>query len=341
VYNKEDYLDDCLTSIVSQEFKSLEILLINDGSKDKSLEICRKYAELDSRITVFDKENSGVSETRNFGIEKAKGQYLLFVDADDILANDFFLIINEKIENYDMLLYKSCRNYSQLGTTDKTSKESELESFTKEILKSVIYNQNLIKDCGFNFNRVTDYVVSAKLIKENNLRFNPALKVGEDKLFNFKLFQSAKNVLYINKYLYYILTNTKSVMGSYNKQAWASNKNLYDAFVVAVTEIENDGLKSELEELIPCLGYQVVWNTITSDFCHKDNKNKLKTEKERFNWLCKPFLIDSAKSNLKSYDSYLFAVFKSPFWLMRLIMKKRLLRGGCYYLYKAAKKVNL
>ncbi len=88
VYNAQRYLRRCLDSVVKQDFMDMEVLLLNDGSRDKSLEICREYEAADLRIRVIDKENTGVSDTRNTGIRLASGKYLQFMDSDDWLADD-------------------------------------------------------------------------------------------------------------------------------------------------------------------------------------------------------------------------------------------------------------
>ena len=85
VFNVEKYLEKCIESIRNQTYKNLEILLINDGSTDKSLEICNKYLEIDDRIVLLNKENGGLSSARNFGIDNAKGEYITFVDSDDFI----------------------------------------------------------------------------------------------------------------------------------------------------------------------------------------------------------------------------------------------------------------
>ena len=86
VYNVAQYLPQCLASLREQTYQSLEVLLVNDGSTDGSKEICRSYAELDERFHLIDKPNSGVSDSRNRALDRAKGKYLQFVDADDFLA---------------------------------------------------------------------------------------------------------------------------------------------------------------------------------------------------------------------------------------------------------------
>ncbi|HAU34688.1 MAG TPA: glycosyl transferase, partial [Lysinibacillus sp.] len=85
VYNAENYLNKCLTSICHQSLKDIEIITINDGSEDQSLTVLQNFAQVDARITVLDTDNGGVSKARNLGMEQAKGQYITFVDADDWL----------------------------------------------------------------------------------------------------------------------------------------------------------------------------------------------------------------------------------------------------------------
>lgn len=89
VYNAEFYLEECLDSIKSQSHPDFEVLCVNDGSTDRSEEICERYVREDKRFRLYSQENSGVSVARNLGIEQAKGEYLCFVDSDDVIANDF------------------------------------------------------------------------------------------------------------------------------------------------------------------------------------------------------------------------------------------------------------
>ena len=88
VYNAARYLRRCLDSVLEQDFADMEVLVLNDGSRDRSLEICREYEKRDSRIRVVDKENTGVSDTRNRGMRLAEGKYLQFMDSDDWLTPD-------------------------------------------------------------------------------------------------------------------------------------------------------------------------------------------------------------------------------------------------------------
>ena len=85
IYNVEDYLRQCLDSILEQTLSHFEVILVNDGSPDSSGDICREYVEKDSRFHYFEKENGGLSDARNYGIEKARGEYLTFIDSDDFI----------------------------------------------------------------------------------------------------------------------------------------------------------------------------------------------------------------------------------------------------------------
>ncbi|EOU2074247.1 glycosyltransferase, partial [Clostridium perfringens] len=85
IYNSGEYLDECLNSIIKQSLKEIEIILINDGSKDNSFNICKKFKNEDDRIILIDQENSGVAVSRNKGVRISKGEYIIFVDSDDYL----------------------------------------------------------------------------------------------------------------------------------------------------------------------------------------------------------------------------------------------------------------
>lgn len=89
IYNVENFLEDCLDSVISQSYSELEIILVNDGSLDQSGNICDKYSAKDSRIKVYHKLNGGLSDARNFGVKKSKGDYITFVDSDDFLASNY------------------------------------------------------------------------------------------------------------------------------------------------------------------------------------------------------------------------------------------------------------
>ena len=104
IYNVESYLEQCIKSIINQTYKNIEIILIDDGSTDKSPKICDKYKQKDSRIIVVHKQNTGVSATRNIGLELSKGKWIAFVDSDDWIEKEYLeeLLLNAKKEKADI-----------------------------------------------------------------------------------------------------------------------------------------------------------------------------------------------------------------------------------------------
>lgn len=99
VYNVEQYLDKCLQSVINQTYQDIEIILVDDGSSDNSGILCDKWQEKDSRIKVIHKSNGGVSNARNVAIEQANGEYLMFIDSDDIVSNDLCKVLFEMLKN--------------------------------------------------------------------------------------------------------------------------------------------------------------------------------------------------------------------------------------------------
>ena len=119
VYKVEEYIRECLDSITGQTYKNLEIILVDDGSPDSSGEICEEYARNDSRITVYHKENGGLSDARNYGIARAHGEFLTFVDSDDVIKSNFVETLLGLIHKYDADIatapFVNFRNYADWG----------------------------------------------------------------------------------------------------------------------------------------------------------------------------------------------------------------------------------
>lgn len=194
VYNVEKYLPRCIDSILSQTFKNFELLLIDDGSPDNSGKICDEYAKRDSRVKVFHKPNGGVSSARNLGLDKASGEWVTFIDADDYIEQYFFDIPEDVAE--DLLI----SNYQQ-------SKDEE--SFSHHFERTVIPNSELIPYLNKNLHLQIFLSPWAKffktsLIRRNNIYFLKTIKVGEDALFvlDYLLFTKTIRFLGNSNYVY-------------------------------------------------------------------------------------------------------------------------------------------
>lgn len=134
VYDMELYIEKCIKSLLSQNFDAYEILLVNDGSTDSSLKICDKYANANEKIKLFNKENGGLSDARNYGMREARGKYVLFIDSDDYIENNILRVLYDEIceKNYpDVVLY----NYYLVEETGRSARRSYVTA-TDELMKA-------------------------------------------------------------------------------------------------------------------------------------------------------------------------------------------------------------
>ena len=104
IYNKENLISRCIESLIRQKYINIEIILVDDGSTDKSLAICQKYEKKDTRIKTYHKDNGGISSARNYGIAKARGEWISFVDADDYVENDYIKLLIQNCNDVDLVV---------------------------------------------------------------------------------------------------------------------------------------------------------------------------------------------------------------------------------------------
>lgn len=193
VYNAEKHLEKCVNSVLTQNYSDFEVLLVNDGSTDKSGTICEEFARKDERVKVFHQTNSGVSAARNKGIENAKGQWLTFVDSDDYLQQDYFYVLDlpTKTDWIHLDMEREVFYPTNVGM-DFKNQEYELSEF----INNYALYPHFPEACAKFFNN--------SIVKKNNLRFNPDLKFGEDSLFNLKYLKFCQMIstTNISKYAY-------------------------------------------------------------------------------------------------------------------------------------------
>lgn len=201
IYNSEKYLPLCLDSVINSKYKNLEIILVNDGSTDRSLEICDEYAKKDRRIKIITKENGGLSSARNVGLDSATGDYITCVDSDDMITSDFLSFSYE-------IARKTGAQLVQVGVkiTEETGicedDREDVELFTPEQMQWKLY---------------TDEVVQAwaKLVHReiyDGLRF-PEGMVCEDAYLTPKLFHRCEKIAMTSRVGYYYMQwPTESIM---------------------------------------------------------------------------------------------------------------------------------
>lgn len=205
IYNAENYLDKCVHSIVNQKHTDIEIILVNDGSTDKSLSICRKYSEIDNRVIVINKGNGGVATARNVGIDIATGDYIAFVDSDDYIHPMMYKDLLNCAEKHDADIVE-CGFYHV--SNDKIIFEKQFEQGCT--IGNINSSLNLIKNKNTT-NSIWNKLYKATLIGDT--RF-PAYSYSEDYYFNSILAYKCKLKYTVNKEYYYYNLVDGSVMRS-------------------------------------------------------------------------------------------------------------------------------
>lgn len=201
VYNVEKYLPQCIESVLTQDFDDYELILVNDGSTDRSADICKKYAAEDNRIKYYSKSNEGLLLTRRYGIQRAQGEYILFLDSDDFWEKGLLLKLQEEIKNYayDLIVFRFKRVtdegklvYEDKGifpdhtSFDEKNKEDFILSFISSSRLNVMWSKCVRR-------QILDVNADYSIFKD---------KKGEDLLQSISIVGNAKTILYLDDTLY-------------------------------------------------------------------------------------------------------------------------------------------
>ena len=202
-YNAEKYIEACLDSICEQTYPVLEILVVDDGSKDLTASIIRSRAEQDARIIPYYNENHGVSYSRNFGLEHCTGEYVTFVDADDLVAPDFIAQMIHDLEEADA-------DIAVIGVAK--SKLFEPEMFTNGVTSTYEESEMLKQVFGAFEGFVCNKLYRKSLLQTKSIRLEQSIAVCEDLLFNVIYLLNCKKAVYNcgQKYFYRQIENSAS-----------------------------------------------------------------------------------------------------------------------------------
>lgn len=223
VYNGEQYLSQCIESILGQTYPAIEVILINDGSKDSSLKICREYEKKDNRLKVYDIPNGGVSRARNFGLSVATGDYIAFVDCDDFLAPDMYRKLLEKAES----------EHADMTFCKYICLEQERERIYPEIALNKFVDN---KDFSYFFcceKEVNNYIMGScwRVLTKSSLlgetRFHTDLRFVEDLIFIMELTVKATKLALVDEYLYHYRYFQSFQKKYYGKDWFEGNRKLY------------------------------------------------------------------------------------------------------------------
>lgn len=200
VYNAAGYLERCVDSILSQGYASLQVILVDDGSTDSSPEICDMYSKQDNRVICVHKDNGGVSSARNCGLSKTEGEYVMFVDSDDTLAegalNAIISIIHSSSPDFILGGYDIYTN----GVYDRSCRVSESRNYENGYMEA--FFEDAIGEVGELLRSPWAKLYRRKIIQRAGLRFNESLSYAEDKLFVYGFLNHADTAATINVSVY-------------------------------------------------------------------------------------------------------------------------------------------
>lgn len=224
VYNTEVYLRTCIESIIRQTYNNLDVILVDDGSSDNSLNICLEMEKLDSRIRVYSKINGGVSNARNDGIEMARGNYIMFVDSDDYIEHDMVEKMLARVHkgwlvvcNWDSNERQNAYLYG--GRSVKLGKEDFWGLYKNRQISSVwnkLYEREKIGE---------------------TVRFEGGLSIGEDLLFNLNYMLDIKGFIYLDEIFYHYRNGrTSGLSNSYSGKMYDKYLSIYRTLITFCTE---------------------------------------------------------------------------------------------------------
>ena len=236
VYNVEKYLNRCLESILIQEWKNYDIILVDDGSTDLSPQICDDYVKSYDFISVIHKENGGLSDARNTGLSQAKGEYVYFPDSDDWIEPDTFIALAEALESQKFDIISFNREFVKGEEDVIISDPVETQVFEgKDAFVQMLKHSYIT---GF----ANDKIYRKSLFVDHDILF-PKGKYYEDLGTNYKLFLSAKKVYATNqKYYHYLIDNPDSITQSWNE------KKFRDMFEFYKEVFYSDFVRSQLNQ---------------------------------------------------------------------------------------------
>lgn len=229
VYNAEKYLDNCLETLVDQTYPHIEIILVDDGSPDRSPEICDKFAAQDARIKVIHKANEGVSAARNCGILASKGNYIMFVDSDDWVELNFVEVMLNTLIQYDADIV-NCQYILENKNYKKFDSYIKYDNFMKNNYESI----KILNEDSIVTNHLWRNIFKRKLFK--NIKF-PVGKNYEDICVMHDLFFNSDKIVFIGNTLYHYFSNECSIV---HTKSFSNYKDAIDALLVRAEFLEKN-----------------------------------------------------------------------------------------------------
>ena len=259
VYNSELYLKSCVDSLINQRYADIEIILVDDGSKDNSGKLCDEFKEKNEKIVVIHKENGGTSTAKNLGIENAKGKWIVFVDSDDYVDDNYVdhLIENAISLNSDFVASGFEINYSKDNYSVPVGFPDEKAIFKDTELKDGIYTIDLYSLLNVDVCKI----YKKTILIENNIRFDKKLNTGEDLVFNCEYLKYVHKIVLLSEISYhYIRRDEVSLVNLYRsnmiemvKQCNQARYELYNFYDMLKGKYEQIYAKSYIGYMSSCV----------------------------------------------------------------------------------------
>ena len=210
IFNVAHFLEECVTSIINQTICDLQIILIDDGSTDGSGVICDQFSERDDRIMVIHQANAGVSAARNTGLKEATGKYIAFVDSDDILPQNAYEILLNRMTKEAKLIMGRMQRLSEHGELLDESSEFNMDSIDRNEFLIELFEEKHLPYLGF----LWDKLFLREVIERNKLYFHPAIALNEDRLFLLQYILQVQTVLLDHHIVYYYRQRSQGVISA-------------------------------------------------------------------------------------------------------------------------------
>lgn len=307
VYNTERYISECVESILCQTYKKLEIILIDDGSKDNAGVMCDELAKTDDRIIVLHQENRGVSSARNTGLNTATGEYVVFVDSDDFVEADYIYKLYSKINEFDIVI---------CGIGRYVSGEKQ-----ENLLDEMILNKAELISQTIGNNYIGGYLVNKifnrTIINDNNIRFNNKVHIGEDMLWILQYLNYCNRGIYLSHTLYYYRLNNDSALQYSMQNGIFDKKNIEVLWVNDLLResiiIENDLVKKALAYRYIRSDMRLLFNMIVCKHKEKEIFIKIRRQTQKNILLYQRYVGPTRLEKLVAMGMSV-----SPFWVWRV-----------------------
>lgn len=280
MYNAEKYVGKCLDSLLKQTYRDLEIIIVNDGSKDHSREICEEYVKKDKRITLINTENRGAGSARNTGIEAARGNYISFIDSDDYVCTDYY-------ERFVQMIEKTGADIA-IGRYERISEHDEMKFVNSEEIKERTNIEELMILYGEDVNAYINAVlVTNKLYKRElfgeNIRF-PVGRLIDDEFIIYKLIYKSNKIAYTDDVMYAYVQSDSSIMRTnFKEQRVYDTMDVYDEVYAFFKEKRSKELcKRILTRYLKYCGVMAERTSTSTVIDDKDKKRIYEYLKEKF-----------------------------------------------------------